>query len=66
MYNHKALVVLFSDGSKFYGGWCPKGKGHAVFPSPSEPEKMTFFFDTRIGRKIGMKPGWLLKTDYIK
>ena len=57
---------LFADGSKFYGGWCPKGKGHALFPSRDEPQKMTMYFDTRIGKKIGMKPAWVLKTDYVK
>lgn len=51
-------------GSKFYGSWCPKGKGKAVVPDKDFPERMTMFFDTSIGRKIGMKPGWMLKTDY--
>lgn len=51
-------------GSKFYGGWCPKGRGKAVIPDKDYPERMTMFFDTTIGRKIGMKPGWILRTDY--
>lgn len=63
--NNEKNYDLKAYGSKFYGGWCPKGKGHALFPSASEPEKMTMYFDTRIGRKIGMKPGWVLKTDYV-
>lgn len=52
-------------GSKFYGGWCPKGKGKAVIPEKDYPERMTMFFDTSIGRKIGMKPAWILSTDYV-
>lgn len=63
--NDEKNYDLKAYGSKFYGGWCPNGKGHALFPSPGEPEKMTMYFDTRIGRKIGMKPAWLLKTDYV-
>ncbi|KAL4239560.1 hypothetical protein ACF0H5_000372 [Mactra antiquata] len=55
---------LKAAGSKFYGGWCPKGKGKAVIPDAKNPAMMTMFFDTTIGRKIGMKPGWILKTDY--
>lgn len=53
-------------GSKFYGGWCPKGKGYAVVKDEVAPEKMTMYFDTTIGRQIGMKPAWMLKTDYEK
>ncbi|XP_052813293.1 retinol-binding protein 4-like [Mya arenaria] len=55
---------LKAAGSKFYGGWCPKGKGNAAVKDEKAPEKMTMYFDTSIGRKIGMKPAWVLKTDY--
>lgn len=59
-------TIFFTAGSKFYGGWCPKGKGYAAIKDESEPERMTMYFDTSIGRKVGMKPAWLLKTDYNK
>lgn len=62
--NYEGGFDLKAFGSKFYGGWCPKGKGKAVVPDKDYPERMTMFFDTSIGRKIGMKPGWILKTDY--
>ncbi|XP_052236996.1 retinol-binding protein 4-like isoform X3 [Dreissena polymorpha] len=55
---------LQAVGSKFYGGWCPRGKGTAVVKDAREPQRMTMYFDTSIGRKVGMKPAWVLKTDY--
>lgn len=62
--NSRGGFDIKAAGSKFYGSWCPKGQGHAAIPSPAHPERLTMFFDTKIGRQVGMKPGWILATDY--
>lgn len=62
--NSKGGFDFKAVGSKFYGNWCPKGNGYVSLAAQSNPEKMTIYFNTSMGRQIGVKPAWILRTDY--
>ena len=51
-------------GGKFYGMWCPEGEGHGDSRDTQSPQKLSIYFDTPTGKKLGTKPCWVLKTDY--
>lgn len=72
IYDIKVKLTLNSDGNYnilsagagLYGYYCPVGEGLARVIDQSQPERMTAALDTRLGRMLGAKPFWVLKTDY--
>ncbi|KAL3853898.1 hypothetical protein ACJMK2_013194 [Sinanodonta woodiana] len=62
--NSDGNYKILSAGAGLYGYYCPVGDGAAQVIEQSQPERMTAELDTRLGRMLGAKPFWVLKTDY--
>ncbi|KAL3853895.1 hypothetical protein ACJMK2_013193 [Sinanodonta woodiana] len=62
--NSDGNYKILATGAGFYGYYCPVGEGVAQVIEQSQSERMTAELDTRLGRMLGAKPFWVLKTDY--